>query len=57
VRSVEMLEIFALELDVFRWGESGELGEAEKGDDGVYEGMRCRGGVRITMDVDEESIG
>jgi hypothetical protein len=57
VRSVEILEIFALELDMFQWGESGELGEAEEGDDGVYEGMRCGGCVRIPMNVDGESMG
>lgn len=54
---VEVLEIFALELDVFQRGGSGELGEAEEGDDGVHEGMRCGGGVWITMDVDGESMG
>jgi hypothetical protein len=57
VRSVEILEIFALELDVFQWDESGELGETEEGDNGVHEGMRCGGGVRIAMDVDGESMG
>ena len=57
VRGVEVLEIFALELDVFQWGESGELGETEEGDDGVHEGMRCGGGVWIAMDVDGESMG
>lgn len=57
MRSVEILEIFALELDVFQWSESGKLGETEEGDDGVYEGMRCGGGVRIAMDVDGESVG
>jgi hypothetical protein len=57
VGSVEILEIFALELDVFQWNESGELGETEEGDDGVHEGMRCGGGVRIAMDVDGESMG
>ena len=57
MRSVEVLEIFALELDVFQWSEGGELGETEEGDNGVYEGMRCGGGVRITMEVDGESMG
>lgn len=55
--SVEILEIFALELDVFQWSESRELGETEEGDNGVYEGMRCGGGVRIAMDVDGKSMG
>ena len=40
MRSVEILEIFSLELEVFQWNESGELGETEEGDNGVYEGMR-----------------
>lgn len=57
MRSVEMLEIFALELDVFQWNESRELGETEEGDNGVHVGMRCGGGVRIAMDVDGESMG
>jgi len=57
VRSVEILEIFALELDVFQWNEGGELGETEEGDDGVHEGMRCGGGVWIAVDVDGESMG
>jgi hypothetical protein len=57
VRSVEILEIFALELDVFQWGESGESGETEEGDNGVHEGMRCGGGVRVAMGVDGESVG
>jgi hypothetical protein len=52
-----MLEIFALELDVFQWNESRELGETEEGDNGVHVGMRCGGGVRIAMDVDGESMG
>jgi hypothetical protein len=57
VRSVEILEIFALELEVFQWSESGEFGETEEGDNGVHEGMGCGGGVRIAMDVDGESVG
>ena len=57
VRSVEMLEIVALELEVFQWSKSGELGETEEGDNGMYEGMRRGGGVRIAMDVDGESMG
>jgi hypothetical protein len=57
VRSVEILEIVALELDVFHWSESGELGETEEGDNGMHEGMGCGGGVRIAMDVDGESMG
>ena len=57
MRGVEILEVFALELDVFQGGESGELREAEEGDNGVHEGMRCGGGVRITMDVDGKSMG
>ena len=57
MRGVEILEVFALELDVFQGGESGELREAEEGDNGVHEGMRCGGGVRIAMDVDGESMG
>jgi hypothetical protein len=40
VRSVEVLEVFSLELDVFQRDESGELGETEEGDNGVHEGMR-----------------
>ena len=57
MRSIEILEIFALELDVFQWGASGELGETEERDNGVHEGMRCGGGVWIAMDVDGESMG
>lgn len=57
MRGVEVLEVFALELDVFQWGESGELGEAEEGNDRVHEGMGCGGGVRISMDIDGESMG
>ncbi len=57
MRSIEILEIFALELDVFQWGECGKLGETEEGDDGVDEGMCCGGGVRVAMDVNGESIG
>lgn len=57
MRSVEILEIVALELDVFHWSESGELGETEEGDNGMHEGMGCGGGVRIAMDVDGESMG
>lgn len=57
MRSVEILEIFTLELDVFQRSESGKLGETEEGDNRVHEGMRCGGGVRITMKVDGESMG
>lgn len=57
MRSVEILEIFTLELDVFQRSESGKLGETKEGDNGVHEGMRCRGGVWITMKVDGESMG
>jgi hypothetical protein len=57
VRGVQILEIFSLELDVFERGEGGELGETEKGDDGMDEGMRRGRGMRITMDVDWEPVG
>jgi hypothetical protein len=40
VRSVEILEIFALELEVFQWNEGGESGETEERDNGVHERMR-----------------
>ncbi len=57
MRGVEIFKVFALELDVFQWSESRELGETEEGDDGVDEGMCCGGCVRIAVDVDGESMG
>ena len=56
VRGVEVLEIFALKLDVFQGCEGGELGETEERDDGVDEGMRRGGGMGIAVDVDWESV-
>ncbi len=56
VRGVEILEVFALELDVFQRGEGGESGETEEGDDGMDKGMRRGGGMRIAMGVDWESV-
>jgi hypothetical protein len=57
VGGVEVLEVFPLKLDVFQRSEGGELREAEEGDDGVDEGMRCGRGMRIAVDVDGESMG
>jgi hypothetical protein len=56
VSSVEILEIFALKLDVFQRCEGRELGKTEKGDDGVDEGVHRGGGMRIAVDVDWESV-
>jgi len=56
VRRVEVLEVFALELDVLERGEGGELGEAEEGDDGVHEGVRGWGRMGVAVDVDWESV-
>jgi hypothetical protein len=56
VRCVEILEIFALELNVLQRSEGGELGETEKGDDGMNKRVRCRRGMRITVDIDGEPV-
>jgi hypothetical protein len=56
VRCVEIFEIFALELNVLQWSEGGELGKTEKRDDGMDERVRCRRGMRITVDVDGEPV-
>jgi hypothetical protein len=56
VSGVEILDIIALELDVFQRCEGGESGETEKRDDGVDEGMGRGGGMRVAVDVDWESV-
>jgi hypothetical protein len=56
VGGIEVLEVFSLELDVFQRGEGGESRETEEGDDGVDEGMRCGGGVRIAVDIGGKSV-
>lgn len=53
---VEILEIFALELDVLQRSEGGELRETEKRDEGVDKWMCCGRSMRIAVDVDWESV-
>lgn len=56
VRCVEILEILALELDVFQGSEGGKMRETKKRYDGMNERMGRGGSMRIAMNIDRESV-
>ena len=57
VRRVEVLEILALELDVFQRSEGGKMRETKKRYNRMNERMGRRGSMRIAMNIDRESVG
>jgi hypothetical protein len=56
VRRVEVLEILALELDVFQRSEGGKREEAEKRYNGMNERMGRGGSMWIAMNIGWESV-
>ena len=56
VRRVEVLEIVALELDVFQRSEGGKVRETKKRYNGMNEWMGRGGSMRIAMNIDRESV-
>ncbi len=56
MRRVEILEILALELDVFQRSEGGKMSETIKRYNGMNERMGRGGCMRITMNINRESV-